>query len=91
MFEGMDDREIDRVVKALLKMTAETAKHRAAISAIAAQRRELAEQLAEEIGPTKAAQRLHISRQTFWQILNPTQAKEIKQRSRSGRRIVDGT
>lgn len=71
-------------------MPAETAKHRRAISDIAANRRELAERLSEEIGPTRAAERLGISRQTFWQILNPQQAKEIKRRSRTGHGKVNG-
>jgi predicted DNA-binding protein (UPF0251 family) len=81
----MDERQIEHLVKELLKMPAETAKHRHAISEIAAKRRELAGRLCGEIGPTKAAQRLGVSRQTLWQILNPQQAKAIKQRSRRGR------
>jgi hypothetical protein len=79
----MDDKEMDRVVKELLRLPRETAKHRAAISRIAGRRRELAGRLGEAIGPTKAAQRLGVSRQTFWQILNPDQAKEIKKRSKT--------
>ncbi len=79
----MNDKEMDRVVKELLRLPNETAKHRAAISRIAAKRRELAGRLGEAIGPTKAAQKLGVSRQTFWQILNPDQAKEIKKRSRT--------
>ena len=79
----MDDKEMDRVVKELLRLPGETAKHRAAIYRIAAKRRELAGRLGEAIGPTKAAQRLGVSRQTFWQILNPDQAKEIKKRSKT--------
>ncbi len=74
------------MVKELLRLPAETAKHRAAISRIAARRRELAGRLGEAIGPTKAAQKLGISRQTFWQILNPDQAKQIKQRSKTNAR-----
>ena len=74
------------MVKDLLRLPAETAKHRAAISRIAARRRELAGRLGEAIGPTKAAQKLGISRQTFWQILNPDQAKQIKQRSKTNAR-----
>ncbi len=74
---------MDRVVNELLRLPGETAKHRAAISRIATRRRELAGLLGEAIGPTKAAQRLGVSRQTFWQILNPDQAKEIKKRSRT--------
>ena len=74
---------MDRVVKELLRLPSETAKHRAAISRIAGRRRELAGRLGEAIGPTKAAQRLGVSRQTFWQILNPDQAKEIKKRSKT--------
>jgi len=74
---------MDRVVKELLRLPAETAKHRAAISRIATKRRELAGRLGEAIGPTKAAQKLGVSRQTFWQILNPDQAKEIKKRSKT--------
>ena len=79
----MDDKETDRVVKELLRLHSETAKHRAAISDIATRRRELAARLGEAIGPTKAAQKLGVSRQTFWQILNPDQAKEIKKRSKT--------
>ena len=74
---------MDQVVKELLRLPGETAKHRAAISRIAARRRELAGRLGEAIGPTKAAQRLGVSRQTFWQILKPDQAKQIKKRSRT--------
>jgi len=74
---------MDRVVKELLGLSAETAKHRAAISRIAERRRELAGRLDEAIGPTKASQKLGVSRQTFWQILNPDQAKEIKERSKT--------
>ena len=74
---------MDRVVKELLRLPGETAKHRAAISAIASKRRELAGHLGEAIGPTEAAKRLGVSRQTFWQILHPDQAKEIKKRSRT--------
>ena len=74
------------MVKELLRLPAETAKHRAAISRIAARRRELAGRLGEAIGPTKAAQKLGISRQTFWQILNPDQAKQIKQKSKTNAR-----
>jgi hypothetical protein len=70
----MDDKEMDRVVKELLRLPGETAKHRAAISRIAAKRRELAGRLGEAIGPTKASQKLGVSRQTSWQILNPDQA-----------------
>jgi hypothetical protein len=82
----MDDREMDRVVKELLRLHSETAKHRAAISRIATRRRELAARLGEAIGPTKAAQKLGVSRQTLWQILNPDQAKEIKKRSKTSTR-----
>ncbi len=77
---------MDRVVKELLRLPGETARHRAAISRIAARRRELAVFLGEAIGPTKAAQKLGVSRQTFWQILNPDHAKEIKKRSRTNAR-----
>ena len=82
----MDDKETDRVVKELLRLHSETAKHRAAISDIATRRRELAARLGEAIGPTKASQKLGVSRQTFWQILNPDQAKEIKKRSKTNTR-----
>jgi hypothetical protein len=74
-------------VEELLRLPGETAKHRAAISRIAARRRELAERLGEAIGPTKAAQKLGVSRQTFWQILNPEQAKQIKKRSKTRARV----
>jgi DNA invertase Pin-like site-specific DNA recombinase len=84
--EQMDDKEMDRVVKELLRLPGETTKHREAISRIAVKRRELAGRLGEAIGPTEAARKLGVSRQTFWQILNPEHAKEIKRRSRTGRR-----
>jgi len=77
---------MDKVVKELLRLPNETTKHRAAISRIAVRRRELAGRLGEAIGPTKAAQTLGVSRQTFWQILNPDHAKEIKRRSKSNNR-----
>ena len=86
--QAMDDKEMDRVVKELLRLPGETAKHRAAISAIASKRRELAGHLGEAIGPTEAAKRLGVSRQTFWQILHPDQAKEIKKRSRTARALT---
>ncbi len=79
---------MDRVVKELLRLPDETARHREAISRIAARRRELAGRLGEALGPTQAAKRLGISRQTFWQILNPDQAKEIKKRSKAVRRTT---
>ncbi len=79
----MDDKEMDRVVKELLRLPGETAKHRTAIYRIAGRRRELAARLGEAIGPTKASQKLGVSRQKFWQILNPDQAKEIKKRSKT--------
>src|SRR5271154_7494 len=84
----VDGKEINRVVRELLRMPAETAKHREAISQIAVRRRELAAQLGGEVGPSEAAKLLGISRQTFWQVLNPTRAKEIKRRSRTGRRSI---
>lgn len=74
----------------LLAMPAETARHRAAISEIAARRRVLAGELAGAIGPTEAAKRLGISRQTLWQILNPEQSKAIKRRSAKGAAGPDG-
>lgn len=77
----MDDKQMEKVVKELLRLPAQTARHREAISTIAARRRELAGQLSHEIGPTQASKRLGISRQTFWQILNPDKAQEIKRRS----------
>jgi predicted DNA-binding protein (UPF0251 family) len=40
------------------------------------------------VGPTKAAQRLGVSRQTFWQILNPDRSKDIKKRSKATARIA---
>jgi DNA-binding XRE family transcriptional regulator len=82
----MDDKEMDKVVKELLRLPNETTKHREAISRIAVRRRELAGRLGEAIGPTKAAQKLGVSRQTFWQILNPDHAKEIKRRSKTNGR-----
>jgi DNA invertase Pin-like site-specific DNA recombinase len=85
----VDDKEMGLVVKELLRLPGETAKHRAAISRIAAKRRELAGRLGDAIGPTEAAKKLGVSRQTFWQILNPDQAKEIKKRSKTARRTCE--
>jgi hypothetical protein len=41
--------------------------------------------LNDAIGPTLAAKRLGISRQTFWQVLNPEKAQAIKRRSSRSR------
>lgn len=70
----------------LLRLPGETAAHRAEISRLAARRRELAMVLNDAIGPTLAAKRLGISRQTFWQVLNPEKAQAIKRRSSRSRR-----
>jgi len=83
----MDDQGVERLVGELLAIPAQTAAHRAEISRLAVQRRELASQLNDVIGPTMAAKRLGISRQTFWQILNPEKAIEIKRRSSRARRL----
>jgi hypothetical protein len=80
----MEEAELDRLVSELTEIPDQMAAHRAAISDLAGRRRALAEVLRDAIGPTLAAKRLGVSRQTFWQILNPAQAKEIKRRSRTG-------
>ena len=59
------------MVKELLRLPGETAKHSAAISRIATKRRELAGRLGEAIGPTKAAQKLGVSRQDVLADLEP--------------------
>jgi flagellar biosynthesis chaperone FliJ len=88
----MDDAELEQLVRELTEIPDQIAAHRDAISELAARRRALAEQLRDAIGPTLAAKRLGVSRQTFWQVLNPAQAKEIKRRSRTGaaRRTQNG-
>jgi hypothetical protein len=53
----MDDKEMDRVVKEL-RLPAETAKHRAAISRIAAKRRELPEASVRRSGQPKQGRTL---------------------------------
>jgi len=83
---GVEDVELEQLIGELLRLPDETAAHRAEISRLAARRRELAIVLNDAIGPTLAAKRLGISRQTFWQVLNPEKAQAIKRRSaRSGR------
>lgn len=77
----MEEHEIENLVARLLAYPIEIAKHREAISELAARRRELAVELKDAIGPKKAAERLGISRQVLWQILNPTRAQDIKRRS----------
>ena len=82
----MEDADLEQLIAELLRLPGETAAHRAEISRLAARRRELALVLNDAIGPTLAAKRLGISRQTFWQVLNPEKAQAIKRRSsRSGR------
>lgn len=75
------DAELEELVAELLRLPVETAAHRAEISRLAARRRELASLLSAAIGPTLAAKRLGISRQTFWQVLNPVKAQATKRRS----------
>jgi hypothetical protein len=82
----MKGQSVEHLVEELLGIPGETAVHRAEISRLAGRRRVLAGQLSEVIGPTLAAKRLGISRQTFWQILNPEKAHEIKRRSTRSRR-----
>jgi predicted DNA-binding protein (UPF0251 family) len=77
----VDDAELEQLITELLRLPGETAAHRAEISRLAARRRELAVVLSDAIGPTLAAKRLGISRQTFWQVLNPEKAQAIKRRS----------
>jgi len=80
-FGGVEDHELERLIAELLRLPGETAAHRAEISRLATRRRELAIVLNDAIGPTLAAKRLGISRQTFWQVLNPEKAQAIKRRS----------
>jgi predicted DNA-binding protein (UPF0251 family) len=87
----MDDGAIEQIVNEMRRLGEETLAHRAAISEIASLRRNLAEQLRDAIGPTAAAKRLSISRQTFWQILNPTKAQELKRRSARRLHLEDST
>jgi hypothetical protein len=82
----MEQHDLEQLVAELLSIPDETAEHRAAISRLAVRRRELAVRLNEAIGPTLAAKRLGISRQTFWQVLNPDKAQAIKRRSSQARR-----
>jgi hypothetical protein len=83
---GVEDSELEQLIAELLRLPGETAAHRAEISRLAARRRELAIVLNDAIGPTLAAKRLGISRQTFWQVLNPEKAQAIKRRSSRSRR-----
>jgi DNA-binding CsgD family transcriptional regulator len=76
-----DDADVEALIEELHRLPREIAAHRAVISDLAARRRELAELVATELGPTETAKRLGISRQTLWQVLNPAQAKELKRRS----------
>jgi hypothetical protein len=82
----VEDAELEQLIGELLRLPGETAAHRAEISRLAARRRELAMVLNDAIGPTLAAKRLGISRQTFWQVLNPEKAQAIKRRSSRSRR-----
>jgi hypothetical protein len=77
----VENAELEPLIAELLRLPGETAAHRREISRLAARRRELAMVLNEAIGPTLAAKRLGISRQTFWQVLNPEKAQAIKRRS----------
>lgn len=83
---SMEDAAVEQLVEELLRLPGETAAHRAEISRLAARRRVLAVMLNDAIGPTLAAKRLGISRQTFWQVLNPEKAQAIKRRSSHSRR-----
>jgi hypothetical protein len=87
---SMEGQSVEQLVEELLRIPGETAVHRAEISRLASRRRTLATQLSEVIGPTMAAKQLGISRQTFWQILNPEKAHEIKRRSARARREAGG-
>jgi hypothetical protein len=82
----MEDQELEQLIAELRRLPDETAAHRAEISRLATRRRELAVVLNDAIGPTLAAKRLGISRQTFWQVLNPEKAQAIKRRSTLARR-----
>jgi len=79
--ESVETPEIDALLQELTQIPVEISWHREEISALAARRRELAERVVAELGPTEVAKRLGISRQTLWQVLNPAQSKEIKRRS----------
>jgi transcriptional regulator of aromatic amino acid metabolism len=81
----MEDFELEQLTRELLRIPGETAVYRVEISRLAARRRELAVVLNDAIGPTLAAKRLGISRQTFWQVLNPEKAQAIKRRSSRSR------
>jgi hypothetical protein len=87
----VEDAELEPLIGELLRLPDETAAHRAEISRLAVRRRELAVVLSDAIGPTLAAKRLGISRQTFWQVLNPEKAQAIKRRSARSRRDVPTT
>ena len=79
--EPMDAAQIDALLQELAQIPVDIAAHREEISALATRRRELAERVVAELGPTEVAKRLGISRQTLWQVLNPAQSKETKRRS----------
>ena len=82
---NVEDSELEQLIGELLRIPGETTAHRLEISRLAARRRELATVLNDAIGPTLAAKRLGISRQTFWQVLNPEKAQAIKRRSSRAR------
>lgn len=85
--------DLDPLLEELLRLAKQIAEHQSAISELAGRRRALAEQVANELGPTETAKRLGISRQTLWQILKPEQSKDIKRRSekRSGSARAPGS
>ncbi|MCU1491112.1 MAG: hypothetical protein JWM85_2517 [Acidimicrobiaceae bacterium] len=77
----MAETNLEAQLGELLRIPTEITAHREQISDLATRRRQLAERVVEVLGPTETAKRLGISRQTLWQILNPSQSKEIKRRS----------
>jgi hypothetical protein len=78
-----DRTSIDRAVDEMIRLSDEIVMHRMAIAVIALKRHQLAVVLRNALGPTVAAKRLGISRQTLWQIVNPERSAEIKRRSKT--------
>ena len=60
------DTPVEQAVAEMVRLSYQILKYREAISEIAVQRRELASLLLDALGPTAAAKRLGISRQTLW-------------------------
>ena len=77
----MAELELEPLLEELRRLPLDIAALREQISGLARRRRQLAEEVVDVLGPTETAKRLGISRQTLWQVLNPSQSKEIKRRS----------